>query len=102
MVYRVKEVLQNAHEPLPPQDFTSSIHYNKCYDKVLRKDADKYMDGDVNVYGYPEAELPMSGVLNWMELNPPPQTYPPSNPHYVSYAPKYNRLPDVPNNLRTW
>ena len=44
----IKEVLSNALVPLSPQDFTSSIHYNKCYDKVLRADADKYMDGDLS------------------------------------------------------
>ena len=46
----IKEVLQKAHEPLPPQDFISSTHYNKCYDKVLKKDADKYRDRDLSMF----------------------------------------------------
>ena len=49
-VTNIEKVLQNASEPLEPHDFISSIHYERCYEKVLRADAEKYMDGDLSLF----------------------------------------------------
>ena len=43
----IKEILQKAHEPLEPID---SLSYNKCYEKVLRIDADRHKDGDMSMF----------------------------------------------------
>ena len=46
----MKGIIQKVHEPLSPEDFIASIHYNKCYEKVLENDADKYMDRDLSMF----------------------------------------------------
>ena len=46
----VEMVLRRAQEPLPPEDFVSSIHYIPCYEKVIAEDMKRYGEGDLTLF----------------------------------------------------
>ena len=50
-VTNIENVLEGAAEPLDPHNFIASIHYEHYYDKVLKADAERYMDGDLSLFG---------------------------------------------------
>ena len=46
----IKTIISRVQEPLDPNDFIASIHYNKCYLKVLQNDMSKHRDGDLSIF----------------------------------------------------